>query len=101
MAVRIVNSAPVPNTCGVGYASVFREEAGLVFATDYPTVNSFRNPGGAGWLMAGFTDQRAEYKEVYVGFCKKYGQPVYQSPVRLNNRSGNKFFFAIWNTRKK
>jgi hypothetical protein len=89
------------NTCGVGLVSMFRDKEDLYTPQDVPDLKVAKNPGGAGWLAAGFTNQRPEYKAAYDTLTKRYGAPVFQTPVRTNTRSGHKFFFAIWDTKGK
>lgn len=106
MALRRVNGChgTVPGTCGVGYVSGFTYHNPREIASDWwlgPTnrVES-RNIGGSGWLMAGFINNTTS-RDAYYRLCNRWGQPVFQSPVRRNVNSQNDFFFCIFDTVKK
>jgi hypothetical protein len=96
-------SARVPQTCGVGVIGIFRDEnEDSTYAThNTPLVKTIPNPGGCDWLLVGFTNERPAYKKAYQELMQRYGQPIYQSPVRYNKNSTNKFFFCIWDTKGK
>lgn len=100
------HSCKAPNTCGVGIISMFRKDT-----VSYGTpLASYENPGGCGWLMAGFISDptaMAEHgtgagcmKEAYEQLKVKY-KMMDQYPVRQNENSDNKFFFVIYDTKSK
>lgn len=93
MFVRFNNT--VGTACGVGVVGNFLTTNS--YAIDTP-IKSVIPKGGCGWVLASFTPQ---FKEAYEELCERWGAPVYQSPVRKNKNSGNKFFFAIWDTTVK
>lgn len=80
--------------CGVAHAHRFRT------TNDYESserIDELDNAGGCNWLTAGFTNTPI-CREAYVQFCRSY-KLLYQSPVRVNDNSGNNFFFAVFDTR--
>lgn len=100
------HSCRAPNTCGVGVISMFRKDA---CAAGTP-ISSYENPGGCGWLMAGFISDEAAAedhgptarctKEAYEQLKLKF-KMMDQYPVRYNDNSENKFFFVIYDTKSK
>lgn len=97
MAVKVLYNEVVSQTCGVGVLGLFREKNP---GKGWPKIDKVAHKGGCGWVISGFTNKRPDYKQAYDALCKRWGKPVYQSPVRRNTRTGNQFFFAIWDTRK-
>lgn len=61
-------------------------------------LDSLGAPAGAGWIIAAFTPAKEIYKEAYRQLAKKY-KIVYQSPVRINTRTGSQFFFCIYDAK--
>jgi hypothetical protein len=91
----------IPMTCGVGEVGWFRKEGGPVW--DGKKLASLKPSGGAGWMIAGFTNSLAHgdtYEQAYE-LLKKRWTIVYQSPVRKNKRTGHQFFFCIYDTTQK
>ena len=86
----------VPNTCGMGFISFFRPNA----LTGGTLIKDFVNPGGAGWLTAGFTSSSVAYKEAYQDLHKKH-KIVFQSKPRVNTRTGAQFFIVVYDTNSK
>ena len=82
----------VAGACGVGSVSGFDYNKPMWMNEESLTKGT---EGGAGWLTAGFIE-KAICKDAYHTLCKKYGAPIYQSPVRKNVNSDNEFFFAVW-----
>lgn len=52
---------------------------------------------GTGFFVASFINNKT-CKKAYEYFCKNT-KLVYQSPVRLNKNSGNRFFFCIFDAK--
>ena len=90
----------VNQTCGVSYVGYFRTQPDPYDWEPTHTIKNFPAPEGAGWVIAGFTEERVEYKEAYEQLKAKW-PIVYQSPVRVNERTGRKFFFCIYDTKGK
>lgn len=77
----------VPGTCGVGVLHSFN-------LNEY-NVNEFPHFfGGIGYNIAGFLDT-SRCEETYNEIKRKY-KIIFQSPVKRNRNSGNKFFFIIY-----
>ena len=96
---RALHRGIVPQTCGVGVLGIFRHN-GMVHGDPLKTVPPY---GGAGWEIASFTNEfnfRKEYEEAYKELKARW-KVVYQSPVRINHRTGRQFFFCIYDTRQK
>lgn len=53
-------------------------------------------PRGAGFSVAGFLNT-PKCKKAYEELSEKW-KTVYQSPVRVNRNTNNKFFFVIYDT---
>jgi hypothetical protein len=104
---RAFHTCRAPNTCGVGIVSMFRKDNA---STQGTPLTTYANPGGCGWLMAGFisnTDAKNAHgdlascmDEAYEQLKKKY-KMMDQYPVRQNDNSDNKFFFVIYDTKSK
>lgn len=77
----------VLGTCGLGVLYGFKSTT-----TAIPFFSS-----GTGFCVAGFTAHN-RCEKTYNEIKKKY-KIVYQSPVRINRNSGNKFFFIIFDMR--
>ena len=92
----------VPNTCGVGVWSIFRfRQRG--YHNWMKPISTARNEGGAGWLIASFTDDPTlgeTYHQAYKQLKKRF-PIVYQSPVRVNRRTGRQFFFCVYDTNNR
>lgn len=74
-------------TCGVGLIHAFYRPLGREARNSEPT-------GGVGLHCAGYVSTK-ECKEVYNEQHSKY-KIVYQSTPRLNNNSGRKFMFVVY-----
>lgn len=91
----------LPQTCGVTEIGWFRN-----YIATHPTEDAqhFTHllkhpPVGAGWVIAGFIETEIS-QEAYRQLKAKW--PImYQSPVRVNTRTGRKFFFCIYDTKGK
>lgn len=92
-------------TCGVGLAYAFEScegrPPGRNSRQDWmrwrpQALKSVRNPGGCGWLIAGFVNTHA-CKEAFDTLNSKYPL-VFQSEVRVNRNSRRQFFMAMWDT---
>lgn len=93
-------SDTVDGTCGVGVFGGFEK---------YTNNDSWYKPceddfpegvdcqGGAGWQIAGFIPN-SECREIYLGLKKRF-KIVFQSEVRVNTNSGNKFFFCVYDVK--
>lgn len=87
----------VPGTCGVGVV--------FGFNSNDNDINRYGRPisgipaRNAGFELAGFIDT-PKCKAVYKELSEKW-KTVYQSPVRRNRNTGNKFFFVIYDTEAK
>jgi hypothetical protein len=57
------------------------------------------NPGGAGWHLASFTNERPDYGQAYRMLKRKW-KIVWQSPVRTNKRTGARFIAVMFDTTK-
>lgn len=79
------NFENLPSTCGIGLFNHFSTYG------DFPLKD---RTGGANWVIAGFINTKT-CREAYQELCKNYTL-VWQSPVRTNSRSGNRFFFCIF-----
>jgi hypothetical protein len=101
MKVKAAFNNIVPQTCGVGILGVFREEGKEYGNYGGEDVHTIHHKGGCDWLIAGFTAKLPAYKKAYYALIERYGEPVYQSPKRLNKRTNKIFFFAIWDTKDK
>jgi len=95
-------------TCGVGvfYAfSLQRDKpyrnlwGDLITPNKSEKIGNKRNPGGAGWLTAGFINTSV-CKEAYEALASKY-KIVFQSPKRTNTNSGHAFIFIVYDTKMK
>lgn len=99
-------SSRLPGACGVNHLSgfVYRERRVRKSKNDwwsdtaYPVEQLQR--GGCDWVSAGFIND-FRCRKAYEALTAKYGAPVFQTPVRMNRNSLNRFFYAMWDTRKK
>lgn len=84
----------VHNNCGLGNWYGFYKNSIYIHCSGF-------NPktGGANWCLASFRNNPDE-KEVYDWIKSKY-PIVFQSPVRKNRRTGNQWFFIIFDTKKQ
>jgi hypothetical protein len=71
------------------------------FSYNYYSETDFLNPShlfsGTGFFISSFINNEI-CREAYNRINKKF-QIVWQSPVKVNNKTGNKFFFIVY--RKK
>jgi hypothetical protein len=99
-----INSTGIVNlTCGVSYLGYFRHYSNHEphwGDPPNPTIANLQVPQGAGWFIAGFTNEKPVYAEAYEQLKAKY-KIVYQSPVRVNTRTGRQFFFCIYDAKSK
>lgn len=82
----------IEGACGVGVVHDFNRHT-------WGDRLGSENYAGAGWVCAGFIDDEL-CKDAYDELNRKYTL-VYQTPTRINENSGNDFFFAIWDTHDK
>lgn len=88
----------LPQTCGVGEIGWFRYEGDEVPASA-PDIQSLvvdKEVAGCGWLICSFTTNMPVYKDAYKQLVARFGEPIYQSPVRKNKRTNKDFFFCIF-----
>lgn len=81
----------IGGTCGVGVWSNLNQS--------WASSNPMRQWGGIGYNVVGFVDTpncRSAYNEI-----KEKHTIVFQSPVKRNQNSGNKFFFIVVKKGKK
>lgn len=83
----------VPGTCGVGLFMGFANSPSYYSQGPQAALNT----GGIAYAIAGFVDTIA-CKEVYENI-KEHHKIVFQSPVKRNRNSDNRFFFVVY-TRK-
>ena len=82
----------VTGACGVGVAYYFGD-------TDYSDYEiAGQNPGGAGWLCAGFIKDDKICDKAFGELADKY-KVVFITPPRKNVNSGNDFYFAVFDTK--
>jgi hypothetical protein len=98
MAPQAGHNSVVPHTCGVGVVGHFRNSEELSYWDGAEDLKTLVPTGGCGWVIASFTEKRPEFKEAYEILCKRW-KLIYQSPVRVNNRTHRKFFFCIFDSR--
>ena len=82
------------NNCGLGNWHGFFKHSQF-----YDDGGFKPKTGGADWCLASFRNNPDE-KEVYDWIKSKY-PIVFQSPVRKNRRTGNQWFFIIFDTKKQ
>ena len=82
--------ATVPGACGVGVYEGF----GIHYGVDIATAP---HEGGAGYVMAGFIYKDKLCDEAFEILNKRF-KLVFKSRVRKNKNSGNKFYFAVFDT---
>jgi len=86
--------------CGVAVLKGFKSYRGP-WDDDYEKLNSLRFKGnqtlGTGFVQAGFVDTLI-CKQAYKLLSFKWPL-VFQSEVRKNKRTGNKFFFAVFDVK--
>jgi hypothetical protein len=97
---KALHNTVVPNTCGVGVLGIFRDNNSQEGGHWIPTLEQVAPITGCGWVIAGFTNQKPVYRQAYLDLRKRW-KLVYQSPVRVNTRTGRKFFFCIFDSREK
>ena len=91
-----VYTRTLPGACGVGHAHGFM---GRRYETHQREVDSLQGTGGCNWLTAGFVNE-VDCRNTYNELCRNY-KLEYQSPIRVNGNSGNRFFFAVWDTSQR
>jgi hypothetical protein len=84
----------VPGNCGLGFISGINNDRYYTRQGVYSLVRQAELAGGTGFFVSGFVDSKV-CKEAYEELCKNY-KLVYQSPVRVNRNSNNKFFFCVF-----
>lgn len=99
--IYVGDSDSVNSACGVGVFGSFHYYSQSNSWYNYsPSIQEVGNEGGAGWAVVGFVNTPL-CKEAYRQLKQRFGRPVYQSPVRINNNSGNEFFFCVFDTKGK
>lgn len=104
MKARVEGMDTVSGACGLGCIEGFVDDYGVEVSALRPTRKretpwSGDGCGGTGYTVAAFIDEPA-CNQIYRDI-KKYHKIVFQSDVRLNNNSGNQFFFVIFDTNKE
>lgn len=93
-------AAETNQMCGVAVLNGFKSYRGH-WDDCYEKLNNLRFKGnqtlGTGFVQAGFIDTPI-CKQAYELLCSKWPL-VFQSEVRKNKRSGNKFFFAVFDVK--
>lgn len=87
----------LPNTCGVAISSLFRVNEASAGGTK---IENLISEAGCGWHCAGFTPESGAYKQAYEELKLKW-KIVYQTPVRINTRTNNRFIFVVYDTKSK
>lgn len=92
----------LPQSCGITELGYFRTEAAHIWSgnTTLDNLEVEEEAPGAGWFLASFTPAHPIFKEAYNQLAEKY-KIVYQSPVRVNTRTGRQFFFCIYDAKSK
>lgn len=84
----------VKGACGVGVTHDWEyNDSDWIYGVPVES----KNPGGAGWLMAGFVVGDKVCDIAKKQLTKKFNV-VYESPVRLNKNSDNEFYFMVFDT---
>lgn len=86
-------TAVVAGNCGLGVWKDYQ------YSTTYGFGFNPSNGGGTGFNLASFRNRPRE-RAVYE-YIKKTYPIVFQSPVRKNRRTGNQWFFIIFDTKKQ
>lgn len=94
----------IPGACGICHIQDFNTEDDF----DLEELTECGRCGGAGFAIASFIETTSEYhraqaensQQAYEILKKKY-KVVYESPKRLNNNTGNMFWFCVYDTTKK
>lgn len=86
---------PVWGSCGITHFDNFE-----LFEHAYKayTVRNKKYKKGAGFALAGFVNDEA-CRMAYHIMAKRF-KLMFQSPVRVNSNTGNRFFFCVYDTRK-
>jgi hypothetical protein len=94
----------LPVSCGITELGRFRDHDDSGFLSCGEEIKNLAlSKMGAGWAIASFTDSVSledTYYKAYLELKKKF-KIIYQSPVRKNRRTGNKFFFCVYDTTQK
>ena len=93
MKLVLCYSNTIFGSCGVGTFTEF--SSCLQYGRRLDAVET---EGGCGFLLAGFIDTSI-CRQAYEILAKRF-KVVYQSPVRRNTNSGNRFFFVIYDTKE-
>lgn len=88
--------------CGINMISSFQEFSPEMYGHNarIKTDQLKALHGGCGWLQAGFVVGDPKCEEAYAILMDRF-ELVFQSDVRVNKNSLNKFFFAIWDMTKE
>lgn len=88
------NIETLPANCGVGVLYSF----GTMSSPDWPTTEAKEiiqeEGGGIGYNIAGFINNKSCH-DAYQWIKENY-EIVFQSPVKINDNSGNRFFFIVF-----
>lgn len=101
--IKVMWKKILAQTCGVGEVGYFRYEGDNEAYGDVniQNVKIDKEVAGCGWIIVSFTPHKQVYKDAYAQLVERFGQPVFQSDVRVNERTSNKFFFCIFDTKGK
>jgi hypothetical protein len=100
--VKIGLYRPLIQTCGVGEIGIFRHSGDPSYIHQHHTFNALKVDkavAGCGWLICSFTPNMAVYQEAYDQLVERFGTPVFQSEVRVNERTKHNFFFCIFDAK--
>jgi hypothetical protein len=100
--VKIGLYRPLIQTCGVGEIGIFRHSGDSELHPTAPYIDALKVDkavAGCGWLICSFTPNMAVYQEAYDQLVERFGTPVFQSEVRVNERTKHNFFFCIFDAK--
>lgn len=101
--IKVMWTKYLPQTCGVGEIGYFRyhdDEEAFAFAPNIQNLKIDKDISGCGWIIVSFTMKKV-YLDAYKQLVERFGEPIYESPVRVNKRTKRKFFFCIFDTQGK
>lgn len=95
--IRAMQAGILPQMCGVGWSGLFRNSS----HTLYPTISKVLEGGGAGWHVASFTNHPVHGEEFLQAYeeLKKRWKIAFQTPARINTRTGLRFIFVVYDTK--
>lgn len=90
----IAETGTVDSACGIGWIGYFVNGHQ---SDDYPLIE-IEPSGGAKFTVVGFINTN-QCKEAYRILAERF-KILYQSPVRVNENTGNRFFFVVYDTKE-